>query len=153
MNFKIQMSPEEVSKRIDLVLNLPFHKFLGLTLLENGPGFSKATFGPSENTINVANVVHGGIIYAVLDFAAYVALLPMIQDNQNAATHDIHVSMLRAAPIDEPLILTGTVRKIGKRLAFCDAEAFCGDQLIATGRVTKSILEYSGYPLKDSVSS
>jgi len=140
MNFIMNMSREEHARRLEHVLNLPLHRFLNLKILEHGPGFSTIELEPSPNSANAINVVHGGIIYSVLDFTAFVAMLPMMKDTQNAVTHDIHVSLLKPGPIDQPIIFKGSVRKMGRNIAFCDSEAYCGDSLIGIGRVTKSII-------------
>lgn len=142
MQFKIKMSPEEISKRIAHAMDLPFHHFLGLTIVKSDPGLAEIELCPTPKTINAGNVVHGGIIYSVLDIAAYLAMLPLLGANQNGVTHDIHVSVLRAAPIDKPLLFCARVQKIGKRIVFCDSGAWCEDQLIAKGQITKSIIEF-----------
>ncbi len=141
MNFKMVMSEKEMEKRIKLAMDLPFHKFLGIDIIEVKPGFATSRLRVSENTINLGKVIHGGIIYSMLDFSAYLSLMAMIKDTQNAVTHNIHVSVLLPAPIDKPLTLKSQVRKIGKRIAFCDSEAFSGDKLVATSQITKSIIE------------
>lgn len=141
MNFKKIMSDEELSKRIALNADLPLHQFLRFDVMENRPGSATLRLRVSENTINMGKVTHGGIIYSLLDVAAYISVLPMIKDTQNAVTHDIHVSVLRPAPVTDPLIITSRTRKIGKRIAFCDSEAYSRDQLVATGRISKSIIE------------
>ncbi len=142
MKFKMNMSPDVLKKRMDLAMDLPYHKFLGLKLLKSEAGVAELELLPSENSINAGGVVHGGIIYSLLDSAAYVAMLPLLHDNQNGVTHDIHVSVMRAAPIDKPIIFRGEIRKTGKRLVFCDSEAWCDNKLIATGHLTKSIINF-----------
>lgn len=143
MAFKAVMSPEELSKRVNQTMDLPFHRFLGIKIIKNGPGFAWIELSPTEKTINTAGVIHGGIVYALLDLAAYIAILPLLHDNQNGVTHDIHVSVLRPAPVDSPLLFQAEIRKIGKRIVFCDSEAKYDDHLMATGRLTKSIIEIS----------
>lgn len=147
MDFKMVMSEKEMEKRMKLASDIPFHRFLGIDVIETRPGFSTCHLSASENTINLGGVIHGGIIYSMLDFSAYLSLMPMLRDTQNAVTHDIHVSVLLPAPIDKSLVLKSQIRKMGKRIAFCDSEAYSGDKLVATGRITKSIIEIK--PLKE----
>ena len=139
--FTRQMSDEEFSRRLKHVEKLPFHRFLEISITRAEPGVGEVILHPSEKTINAGGVVHGGIIYSLLDAAAFLAMLPVIGDHQLGVTHDIHASVLNAAPVDKPLVFKGFLRKLGKRLAFCDSEAWSGDSLVATGRVTKSIID------------
>ena len=135
-----QMSSEEFSRRLEQVEKLPFHRYLEISVTRSEPGIGELILHPSERTINAGGVVHGGIIYSLLDAAGYLAMLPVIRDHQNGVTHDMHASVLNAAPVDQPLVFKGFLRKLGKRLAFCDSEAWSGGSLVATGRITKSII-------------
>lgn len=121
--------------------DLPFHRFLEMSITRAEPGIGELVLRPSGKTINAGGVVHGGIIYSLLDAAGYLAMMPVLRDHQNGVTHDMHASVLNAAPVDQPLVFKGFLRKLGKRLAFCDSEAWSGDSLVATGRVTKSIID------------
>ena len=140
MNFENRMSREEQDRRIDVTLKAPFQRFVNLKISEREPGYSTLEMESSENVMNATGFVHGGVIYAMLDVAAYVALLPLMNDDQNAVTHDIFVNVIRPSPKDRTIIFKGIVRKVGKRLAFCDSEAYCDGELVATGRITKSII-------------
>ena len=136
-----QMSPEELELRAKAAMGLPLQEFLGVRLESMTAGNAEIMLPPTANSINAGGVVHGGIIYSLLDVAAYMAMLPLLNKNQNAVTLDLHASVLRPAPIDKPLMFKGMVRKIGKRMIFCDSEAWSDEQLVATGRVTKSIVK------------
>ena len=139
-----KMSEEEMERRLERVAGLPLHKFLGLELKMSAPGEAVVTMPPTENALNAAGVVHGGILYAILDAACYLALLPLMEDGQNAVTHDIHASVLRPAPLDQPVVFSGKVRKMGRSVVFCDSEARSGGRLVALGRVSKSLIDMSG---------
>ena len=147
MSFTLNMSRRELERRISQAETLQFHQFVGLKILDIDPGKSEISITNLENTINSANVVHGGILYSLLDVAAYVALVPMLADHENAVTHDIHVSVLSPVPGDRPLTFKGEVLKMGKRLAFCQAKAFSKEILVASATVTKSLVNFK--PLKD----
>lgn len=150
MTLKPQMSPEETVARLEMILSLPLHRFFNLEIIEYGPGWSHAQMNPTKNIGNPFNVIHGGVFYATLDFAAFIALIPLLKDSDNAVTHDIHVSVLRPGPMDQPITLKGEVTKMGKRIAFCDAKALAGDVLIAQARVTKSIVTLPDFPITAS---
>lgn len=83
---------------------------------------------------------HGGVVYTVCDMACYAALLGELADGENAATHDIHVSVMRAARVDDRVRFISRVIRRGRNIAFTEAEARCGEDLLARASVTKSIL-------------
>lgn len=140
MNYVTRMSSDVLEKRIDVAVGLPLHQFIDIRVVKINPGASEIELFASEKFVNTADMVHGGVIYSTLDTAAYLAILPLIEDSQICVTHDIHVSMLRACPIGKTIVFKGFLRKIGKRLAFCDSEAWCDSELVATARITKSII-------------
>lgn len=141
------MSIEEQERRIQVTFRAPVQKFFGIRIISREPGFSTLEMAASENTINLpdnfeAGRVHGGVFYAMLDVAAYVALLPLMNDDQNAYTHDINVNLMKPVQYGKTVIFKGIIRKVGRSIAFCDSEAWCDGELVAIGRVTKSIVAY-----------
>ena len=54
MQFKIKMSPEEISKQIAHAMDLPFHHFLGLIILKSDPGLAEITFCFSQKIMKSA---------------------------------------------------------------------------------------------------
>ena len=46
--------------------NEPFAQFLGIRLVELGPGSATAELIPSENMVNTHGTVHGGVIFSSL---------------------------------------------------------------------------------------
>ncbi len=122
------------------VLDVPLHRFVGLELVSQQPGKSHARVIAVPNTLNNVGVVHGGIYYALLDAAAYLAVIPLLRSDENAVTHDIHISVMRPVAEGQTLDLHGQVTRRGRTLIFAEAEARVGKKLIATARVTKSVV-------------
>lgn len=122
------------------VRDLPLHKHLGLQVLSARDGTSALELSVSSANVNPMQVLHGGVTYAVCDVAAYVALLTLLDSTQGAVTHDIHISCMRPAPLGSVLRVDAKVVQKGKSLAFVDATATLNGRLIATARVTKSIV-------------
>ena len=118
----------------------PLHHRLGFTLLSAADGRATAEATVRPDVLNAAGVLHGGVLYAVLDIAAFCAAVSVLPPATNAVTHDLHVQVLRASPPGATLHLEATVRKIGKRVLFVDVEARNGDAVVALGRVTKSLI-------------
>lgn len=122
------------------VTELPLHQHLGLRLIEAAAGRSKLELTVSTANANVNGVLHGGVIHAICDVAAYAALLSLLADHETAVTHDLHVSCMRPAPMGSVVRVEANVVKKGRTLAFTDATASIEGKLVATARVTKSVV-------------
>lgn len=132
------MSP--IDRLLPFVLEHPLHRMMGVTAIEASDGQASLEVEVTAERVNAAGMFHGGLVYTLCDMACYAALLTRLQDGENAATHDLHVSLLRAARLGERVRFTGRVLRQGRNLAFMDAEAWSGGQLLARATVTKSIL-------------
>jgi len=118
----------------------PLHRMMGVEKIESGDGRSTIAFTVGEMSVNARGAFHGGVAYTICDMACYSALLGVLNEGENAATHDIHVSLMRAATLGDRVVTTGKVIKRGRSVAFMEAEMHCNDELIARATVTKSIL-------------
>lgn len=113
---------------------------MGVEFLSAGDGESQLAVTVGKDLTNAAGMFHGGVVYTVCDMACYLALLSQLKPGENAATHDIHVSVMRAAKLGDRVIFSGRLLKRGRSVAFMESEARCGEQLLARATVTKSIL-------------
>lgn len=129
-----------MQQRIETVLNHPLHRYLGLDDIDSVEGEATLAFTVNENTLNPAGVLHGGVVYTLCDVCAYAGLLSVLTDDEEAVTHDIHVSALRSAKFGDKVRVRSTLVKRGRSLCFIDVAAEVEGKLIATARVTKSIL-------------
>ena len=118
----------------------PLHRMMGVEKIESGNGLATIAFTVSEMSVNARGAFHGGVAYTICDMACYSALLSVLVEGENAATHDIHVSLIRAAMRGDRIVTTGKVIKRGRSVAFMEAEMHCNGELIARATVTKSIL-------------
>ncbi len=126
--------------RLDAVRNLPLHRYLGVTRLTSDEGTGTLAFEVGEHTVNPAGVLHGGVVYALCDVCAYAGLLSLLKPDQEAVTHDLHVSVMRPAQYGDTVVITSRPVRLGRRIGFFEVTAAVDDTLIATARVTKSIL-------------
>ncbi|MDX1800285.1 MAG: PaaI family thioesterase [Marinobacter sp.] len=126
--------------RLDAVRNLPLHRYLGVSRLTSEDGCGTLTFEVGESTANPAGVLHGGVIYTLCDVCAYAGLLSVLAPDQEAVTHDIHVSVMRSAQHGDTVVIESRPVRLGRRIGFFEVTATVGDTVIATARVTKSIL-------------
>ena len=129
--------------RVAGVLDIPLHRFLGLALLEPSRPEVGVVLEVGAPALNNAGVLHGGIVTALLDVACYLALLPELGDDQNAVTLDVTVSLMRAVPPGATVHLRGSVVRRGRSLAFLRAEASVEGAVVATGQVTKTLVQLS----------
>jgi acyl-coenzyme A thioesterase PaaI-like protein len=79
-------------------------------------------------------------VTALLDVAAYLALLPHLTDQEHAVTHDQSVSLLRPVSAGRRVEVRGSVLRRGRAVAFLRAEATVDGVLVATGQVTKTVV-------------
>jgi acyl-CoA thioesterase len=50
-----------------------FARYLGIEILEHGPGFAKARLEINQNHLNSVDTVHGGVLFSLADTAFAVA--------------------------------------------------------------------------------
>lgn len=135
MTSAVPLSPRVVS-----VLDIALHRFLGVALLDDTDPGAGITFTVGDAAVNNGGVLHGGIVTALLDVACYLALLPDLDDEDNAVTHDVTASLMRPVPRGSAVGIRGTVLRRGRSIVFLRAEATVGAVLVATGQVTKTVV-------------
>lgn len=130
--------------RVAGVLAIPLHGYLGLELTDPANPAAGVAFTVGEPSVNNNGVLHGGVVTAVLDVASYLATLPTLGQGENAVTHDLSASLLRAVDAGARVAVAGEVLRRGRRLVFVRAEARCEGRLVAVGQVTKSVVAAAG---------
>ncbi len=125
---------------LSFVIQHPLHQAMGVRSIEAADGTATIDVTVEGDMVNAAGMFHGGIVYTVCDMACYAALLTRLQPGENAATHDIHVSLMGAARRGDRVRFTATVMRQGRNLAFMEAQVHGGERLLARATVTKTIL-------------
>ena len=133
------MTPD-LPPRVRGVLDIPLHRFLDVALRDPADPAAGIVFPAGEAALNNVGMLHGGVVYALLDVAAYLALLPALRDGENAVTHDLSVSLVRPVSADAQVEVTGTVVRKGRAVAFLRSEARVDDVVVATAQVTKTVV-------------
>lgn len=121
----------------------PLHRQFGFTITAHGDGLCEATCTVDSAHLNYGGVVHGGVMYLLLDVTAYCAAVTCLPAGTNATTHDLHVSMMRPTRAGDRLVLKAKVRKRGRSLYFIDSEASVEGRAVASARVTKSLVPHA----------
>lgn len=129
-----------MNSRIERVRTHPLHKHLGVDHIEAADGNGRFTVSVTDKILNPAGVLHGGVIYILCDVCAYAGLLSVLDENLEAVTHDIHISIMRSAPRGADVTFSSEIIKLGRSLCFIAVTAAMGETVIATAKVTKSLI-------------
>lgn len=118
----------------------PFHRMLGLTVVERRPGCGRIRLAKGPDTpAGIGGSVHGGVLAAMVDVAMLVAVFAELQPGeQPAGTAELGITYLRPAQGGE-IFAEATVIKRGRQLAMIEVE-ISDDQgrLCAKGRTLYS---------------
>lgn len=98
----------------------PLLQALGTTIVEATEGRIVLNFEPSAIFLQGANVVQGGAVSAMLDFAMAAAVMTKLESNISFATASLSVSFLAAVRTGR-LTAVGEVDRIGRRNGFARA--------------------------------
>lgn len=120
--------------------SVPFHRYIGVKLVDPDQRHLGCTFVVTPAIEGREGRLNGGALSVILDAVAYLALEPSLAENEDAVSHDLHISMLRSVATGETVHLKGELVQRGKRVAFVNAEARVEGRLVATARITKTIL-------------
>ncbi len=132
-----------MQKKLAAIKNLPLHIHLGVEDIQSDAGAATLRTKANDNTLNPAGYYHGGVIYMLCDVCAYSGVLSALDPSEDAVTHDIHVSVLRPVSPGATVIYQSTLVKRGRTLCFIDVTATCDTKVVATARITKSIVKLS----------
>ncbi|MES1938858.1 thioesterase superfamily protein [Salinisphaera sp. T5B8] len=130
-----------MDQRLQQVIDHPLHRHLGIERVDSAEGRARLSITVGDNTVNPAGVLHGGVLYLLCDVCAYAGLLSQLAATTQAVTHDIHVSIMRAARAGEVVVFESHPLRVGRRVAFIDVSAHVGERLVAQARVTKTLFE------------
>ncbi|ERJ20473.1 Putative esterase protein [Salinisphaera shabanensis E1L3A] len=130
-----------MDQRLEQVIAHPLHQHLGIETIESESGKARLSIVVGDNVINPAGVFHGGVLYLLCDVCAYAGLLSQLGAHTEAVTHDIHVSVMRGARAGEVVVFESNPVRVGRRIAFIDVSARVDERLIASARVTKTLLD------------
>ena len=117
--------------------DIPFHRYLGLTLEERRDGYARLRLVKTADTpTGIGGSVNGGVIATIIDMAAIPAVFTGLGDDSiPAGTADLQVTYLRQAQ-GEWIDAEATVIKRGRQLSTIEVSV-TNDQglLCARGRV------------------
>ncbi len=125
----------------------PFSAHIGVEMEELWEGYARLSLVLERRHTNPNGVMHGGVITTMMDSALGAALSALRGEEAGRTPHatvEMNASFLSSARPGDRIVVEGRVLRLGKSIAFGEAEARRGDELIATGRMTFVILDRSG---------
>lgn len=112
--------------------------------LDQDAGRITLSYQPSSFFIQAEQVIQGGAIAAMVDFAMAFAALAVLPDGQSVATVNLNVAYLRAAKAGY-FQATGEIERRGRSLVFTRAGLAQADgTLVATATSTLSVIPERG---------
>ncbi len=132
-----------LDERQQAVLDIPLNRHLGIRYDGMRDGAAHAHFYSTPALATFGGQLHGGALSTLCEVAGFLALVPSLPADQHAVTHDLHLSLMRAVPAGARCDLSARVVRLGRTLAFIDVSAMVEGQLVASARITKSLIARS----------
>ena len=120
----------------------PFSAHIGVEMEELRDGYARLSLVLEPHHTNPNGVMHGGVITTMMDSALGAALGSLRGPEAGRSPHatvEMNASFLAGARPGDKIVVEGRVLRLGKSIAFGEAEARRGDELIAKGRLTFAI--------------
>lgn len=126
----------------------PFVDLIGGQLEEWREGYVRLSLVLERHHTNPNGVMHGGVVTTLMDevLGGVIASVRGMEAMWAAphATVEMNASFLAGARPGDRIVVEGRVLRLGKSIAFGEAEARRDDDLIAKGRMTFVILNRGG---------
>ncbi len=124
----------------DATISFPLQGYLGMDLTGDTPGSGTASVTIGEQHLNPNGVVHGAVLFAMVDTAMGKATMSVVDDGYYCASAELSLRFIRAAAGGQ-LTADATVVKRGRSIVHLEARVHDGDdRLIATAAGTFAIL-------------
>ncbi len=112
-----------------------FMSTIGAEMISVGRGTVDIRFPFSSKLTQQNGFVHGGVVTSIMDSACGYAALSMASEDSEVLAVEFKVNLL-APGVGESFVARAAVKRAGKRLAVCTADAFAvkagEEKLIAT---------------------
>jgi uncharacterized protein (TIGR00369 family) len=130
---------------------VPFNRVLGIeiTSIEEGSVIMRVPMKPEFIGDPVRPAVHGGVISALADTVAGLAVFTCIEWGRAASTVDLRVDYLRPGRVDQDLFAKATVMRVGNRVAATHTIVYQDDPdaPIATSNAVYNVVHLKVNPL------
>jgi len=119
----------------------PFWSLLGMELIEIKKGWAKVRLPIEEKLTNAIGLVHGGAIFSSADSAVGMALIGMINRNENISTLEMKINYMK--PVNgREMVAEARIIHRGSQSAIGDVEVRDEDRnLVSKGLATYAIFK------------
>lgn len=129
---------------------VPLHRYLGIQLLDIGPGFAKLLLPYKDDLVGDprAMAMHGGMIATLMDSAGgAAAMTTLVSPEDKISTIDMRVDYLRPA-IGADIIAEGKIARSGNRIVVTSMVAYLKDkeELVAEGKAVYNVRRKTDKP-------
>jgi len=140
-NFE-ELTPQFKAAILDWMKNRnPFWSLLGMELVEVKKGWAKIKLPFNEKLTNAVGLMHGGAIFSPADSAVGMALIGLIDRDQNISTLEMKINYLKPVR-GSAIIAEAKIVHRGTQTAIGDVEVRDeNDALIAKGLATYAIFK------------
>lgn len=122
----------------------PLRSHLGLEVAATGPGTAGASLVADDRHLNPNGVVHGAVLFALVDTAMGAAAMTVVPDGCACASVEVHLRFLAPA-MAGALACEVTVDRAGKRIVFLSGRVTDGaGGLVATATGTFAVISLAG---------
>ena len=134
---------------IDYISQNNFGRLLGMIFTILSPGHVAYSISINQSHLATPVAVHGGVVASLLDATVGVgALSAVCEEGKVVSTVELSISYLSPAFLNDELIATSELVKIGKRLIFMEAKVVNQNGLLlakATAILNSYPKEKAGY--------
>lgn len=124
--------------------SFPLQEHLGMTISSSERGRGRAELAVTSDLLNPNGVVHGAVLFAMVDTAMGAATMSILDDSQVCASIEVHLRFLRAAA-DGSLVADVSALKAGRRVVQLEGRIVDdADNLIATATGSFAVLAGQG---------
>lgn len=118
----------------------PLAEFIGFETEITGPGHATATAEAGDHQLNPNGVVHGGVLFTMVDTAMGAAAASELADGETCASTDVHIRFLRSVTAGV-LRAEAEVTHRGRRAIQLEARVRDGaDRVVATATGSFAVL-------------
>lgn len=120
----------------------PANRLFGFVVQAQSADGARVVMPVREEFLQEEGVVHGGIISALADTTAVVALYPTLADGEAMTSIEFKVNFLRSAVVDGgDLVATSRIVRRGRTIALADVDVHQDDRHVAKGLFTYTFFE------------
>ena len=118
---------------------MAFKEVLGVRVELAEDGHAQLRLDASDEHLNEAGAVHGGVIASLVDMAMGEAVRSRTADDESPATSQLTVTYLRPGKPGR-LVVSAEVRKQGESLTVCEADVEQDGTAVAHALATFAVL-------------